>query len=167
MGNQCLQKYHTDYEGKYKGIWYAVREHHARRNPHTLDGKTLVSFSRQPRCVTFSIEIKIKYIDKKYRSCFRLSKEEIDGLLDYPHKNLECFFSDSDSFRTELGYELIGYSKDDEGKVVDLVFGADDYSSGYTCFSDDSTFTVEQVAKEAEQAIDTFLKNVPDYCPNN
>jgi hypothetical protein len=107
---------------------------------------------------------------KKYKS-FWLSKEKKHGLLDYPHRNLECFFSGSDdlySFRTELGYELTGYYKlrgfeDGDDKVVELAFSADDCWNGNNY--DDSTFTVEQASKEADQAIDAFLQNVPDYCP--
>jgi hypothetical protein len=160
MDKQILQKNHTDYTCKYKSIWYTVREHHANQDRWRF----------KHRCITFAITIQLKYMHKKYKS-FWLSKEKKHGLLDYPHRNLECFFSGSDdlySFRTELGYELTGYYKlrgfeDGDDKVVELAFSADDCWNGNNY--DDSTFTVEQASKEADQAIDAFLQNVPDYCP--
>lgn len=138
----------TSRRGKYKGISFVTTEHFAK-----VDG------AWEQSSVTFRIDIELKYISKKYRS-FWLNKEKKHGLLDYPHRDLECFFSGSDdiySFKTELGYELTGYYKlsgfeEGDDKIVELKFSSD------TC-----CWSMTQSLKQVKQAINAFLSNVPEY----
>ena len=157
-----LEKRSTDFRGNYKGVSFVIREHHAKNNG-----------TRKHRFITFGVNIELKYIPSKYKS-FWLSKEKVQGftkLTDYPHINLECFFSlpfsERYSFRTEFSkYELAGYSKlsgfeDGDDKIVELAFYSDNCWDGYRYV--DSTFTVEQVFEAVKQCIEAFFKNVPEY----